>query len=90
MTMTLEKKAMRSERSKYVQYSHFQSHKEPRLNSAFAFKCNIVFDEMTTKSCTMVYKDLLVCTKNGTNQQWICMKINTGAESNILPLREFK
>ena len=38
----------------------------------------------------MVYKDLLVCTKNGTNQQRISMKINTRAESNILPLREFK
>ena len=38
----------------------------------------------------MVYKDLLVCTKNGTNQQWIRMKTDTEAESNILPLREFK
>ena len=60
-------------------HSHFQGHKEPRLNSAIAFKCNIVFDEMTSKSSTMVYRDLLVCTKNGTNQQWILMKINTGA-----------
>ena len=24
--------------------SHFQSHKEPRLNSVIAFKCNIVFN----------------------------------------------
>ena len=48
-------------------HSHFQSHKEPRLNSAFAFKCNIVFNEMTSKSHTNVYKDLLVCTKNDTN-----------------------
>ena len=71
-------------------HSHFQSHKEPRPNSVIAFKCNIVFNEMTCKSRTKVYKDLLVCTKNGTNQQWIHMKINTGAESNILPLREFK
>ena len=43
---------------------------------------------MTSKSRTKVYKDLLVCTKNGTNQQWICM-IDTGVESDILPLREF-
>ena len=71
-------------------HSCFQSHKEPRLNSAIAFKCNIVFDEMTSKSHTMVYKDLLVCTKNGINQQRICMKINIRVESNILPLRGFK
>ena len=45
---------------------------------------------MTSKSCTKVYRDLLVCTKNGTNQQQICLKIDTGVESNILPLREFK
>ena len=28
--------------------SHFQSHKEPRLNSAITFKCNIVFNEIET------------------------------------------
>ena len=67
--------------------SCFQSHKEPRLNSVIAFKCNIVFNEMTSKSHTKVYRDILVCTKNGTNQQQICMKINTGVESNILQLR---
>ena len=70
--------------------SCFQSHREQRLNSASAFKCNIVFDEMTSKSHTKVYKDLLVCTKNDTNPQWICMKTDTEAESNILPLREFR
>ena len=71
-------------------HSHFQSHKEPKLNPTIAFKHNIVFDEMTSKTYTKVYKDLLVCTKNAANQQRIHMKINTGAESNILPLREFK
>ena len=45
---------------------------------------------MPSKPHTKVYTDLLVHTKNGTNQQRIHMKINTGAESNILPLREFK
>ena len=39
---------------------------------------------------TKVYKDLLVYSKNGKNQQRICMKIDTGADSNILPLRKFK
>ena len=71
-------------------HSCFQSHKEPKLNPAIAFECNIVFDELTSKPHTKVYKDLLVCTKNGASQQRIHMKINTGAESNILPLREFK
>ena len=71
-------------------HSCFQCHKEPRLISVINFKCNIVFNEMTRWSQTKVYKDLLVCTKNGTNQQQIHMKIDTQAESNILPLREFK
>ena len=47
-------------------------------------------DEMKSKPRTKVYKDLLLYTMNGKNQQRICMKIDTGAESNILPLREFK
>ena len=45
---------------------------------------------MTSTPHTKVYKDLLVYTKNGKNQQRIHMKIDTGEESNILPLRELK
>ena len=51
-------------------HSHFQSHKEPRLNSIIAFKRNIVFNEMTSKSLprfTKIYWYVLrmVPTNNG-------------------------
>ena len=53
-------------------HSHFQSHKETRLNLVTVFRCNIVFNEMTSKFRTKVHKDLLVCTKNSkTNNGYV-------------------